>query len=156
MNIVTLPEIVLVADKAADETMWLRGILSSRVPCHVTVRRGKAEALDHLLDDLEAAPTLVVLDHGLPEPHCLDILTRLRQNDKTRLVPVVVFMGSNAESEVADCYRVGANSCVTKPGLRGSFIDRLARIARYWLTINRMPAMRPSTQSVGSIEGIST
>jgi two-component system response regulator len=136
MNAAVLPEIVLVEDRAVDETMWMKGMLSSRVPCHVTVRRGEAEALDHLLDVSEPAPTLIILDHRLPKLNALEMLSCLRHNDKTRYVPVVVFVGSDAEKDVTDCYRGGANSCVTKPGLRRGFIERLTRIARYWLTVD--------------------
>jgi two-component system response regulator len=137
LNRSDLPELVLVEDSKDDELMSLRGLSKSGIPCHVTVRRTGAEALEHLLDSIDPPPSLILLDYRLPKFNGLEVLTRLRGNERTRLVPVVIFSGSNGGSELAECYRVGANSCVSKPSDPNEYVERLASIAQYWLAVNQ-------------------
>jgi len=155
MNAVALPEVLVVEDGPADRTMWLKGILSSKIPCHVTVRSGAVEALAYLRDAEKPTPTLIVLDHRMPKLNGLELLGRLRLDDKTRFVPVVVFTTTDAESDVTECYRGGANSCVTRPSDRRGYVDRLARIARYWLTVDRLWDHRRTLQPAGCSKGSS-
>jgi len=133
---ILLPEIVLVEDTLDDEMMSLRGISNSGIPCHVTVRRDGAEALDHLLSAHEYLPKLILLDLHLPQVSGLEILARLRAHDRTRFVPIVMFSGSNSGSDILECYKRGANSCVTKPSDAKEYVDRLASVIQYWLTMN--------------------
>jgi CheY-like chemotaxis protein len=100
------------------------------------VKRDGEDALDHLLADHEIPPALIVLDFQLPKLNGLEILARLRSHDKTRLVPVVIFSGTNSGNAMAECYRVGANSCVKKPVDAKQYIERLSWVIRYWLTVN--------------------
>lgn len=130
-------ELVLVEDSEDDEMMSLRGISTSGIPCRVTVRRDGADAIEHLLGSTDPPPSLVLLDYKLPKFNGLEVLTRLRGNEKTRLVPIVIFSGSNQGSELADCYRVGANSCVAKPSDPREYVERLASVTQYWLTLNQ-------------------
>jgi|SRR5579862_1524405 len=137
MNTAPLPELVLVEDNLDDEVMSLMGITRSGIPCRVTVRRDGVDALDHLLGAHEPPPALIVLDFQLPKLNGLEVLTRLRSNDRTRLIPVVMVSGTNSGNSMSECYRNGANSCVTKPLDSKEYIDRLAGIAHYWLTVNQ-------------------
>src|SRR5579859_6317327 len=132
-----VPELLLVEDNRDEELMSLRAIAKSSVPCVVTVRRDGAEALDHLLGAQGGAPALIVLDYDLPKFNGREILQRLRANDRTRFTPVVLFSGSAQETVLADCYRLGANSCVAKPVDANEYVEHLSWIARYWLTVNQ-------------------
>jgi two-component system response regulator len=136
-----LPELVLVEDNADDEMMSLRGIANSGIPCHVTVRRDGAEAMEHLLNAHNPPPSLIVLDYKLPMLTGGEVLARLRDNEATRFTPVVIFSGTNGGSELTDCYRGGANSCVVKPDDPYEYVDRLAVVTRYWLAINHSSEM---------------
>jgi two-component system response regulator len=130
-------ELVLVEDDANDEWMSLTGISRSGVPCNVTVRRDGAEALEHLLSGTGPRPSLIVLDFKLPKFTGKEILARLRTNEATRLIPVVIFSGTYWGPELMDCYRIGANSCVVKPDDPSEYINRLSDVTRYWLTVNQ-------------------
>lgn len=136
---ILLPEIVLVEDSMEDELMSLRGISKSGIPCNVTVRRDGEEALDHLLSAHNYLPRLILLDLHVPKVSGLEILTRLRAQNRTRLVPIVMFSGSNSGPTLQECYRCGANSCVTKPSSAKEYVDRLTGITQYWLTMNETP-----------------
>ena len=136
---VFLPEVVLVEDTLDDEIMSLQGILRSGVPCHVTVRRDGEDALDHLLGDHESLPRLILLDLNLPKLNGIEILMRLRTHDRTRFVPVVMFSNSNTGRDLSECYKFGANSCVTKPDTAKEYVERLSGVTHYWLTMNDTP-----------------
>lgn len=132
-----MPELVLVEDSEDDEAMSLRGITKSGIPCHVTVRRDGAQALEHLFDPSVKLPSLVLLDYRLPKLTGVEILALLRGNERTRLVPVVIFSGTNFGRALEECYRYGANSCVAKPTDPGAYVDQLARVTQYWLAVNQ-------------------
>jgi CheY-like chemotaxis protein len=138
-----LPELVLVEDNEYDEFMSLRAISDSGVVCNVTVLRNGQEALEHLLHPETSEPSLIVLDYELPKMTGFEVLTRLRNNEKTRFVPVVMFSGSEADTVLAQCYRGGANSCVAKPSDAKEYMDRLSQIARYWLKVNHQVGQEP-------------
>jgi response regulator RpfG family c-di-GMP phosphodiesterase len=93
----TLPELLFVQDTLDDEIVWFKNVLNSKIPCEVTVRHGEAEALDHLMDPFRPLPAVVVLDYRLPNGRCVEFVNRLRLNEKTRRVPVVLFTGCESE-----------------------------------------------------------
>ncbi len=111
----------------------------------VVVARTGEEALDRLLgagarDAGRDAPTFVLLDKDLPGTDGLGVLRRMRSDGRTRLVPVVLFSSSGEPEEVAEGYRLGANSYVTKPGDYEGFSESLGCLGRYWLDLNELPA----------------
>lgn len=127
MNAVATPELVLVECSSNGESTWLAGIQDLRIPCIVTLRRDGASALEHLLDADEPPPKLIVLEYKLPRLSGIEILARLRLSDRTRFVPVVMLVGDG--NEVTECYRCGANSCMTRPDDPQEYAERLAWIA---------------------------
>ena len=135
-----IPELVLVEDNLDDEMLSLRAIQRSGTPCHVTVKRDGAEALEHLLDDLSPVPDLIVLDFQLPNYTGLEVLQRLRGNAATRLIPVVVFSGTHGPRTLNACYGAGANSCLSKPTDFDAYMDRLGTAVHYWLALNEGPS----------------
>jgi two-component system response regulator len=131
-----VPELVLVESDPVDERLLTAGILASDVPCQVTVWQDGEEALAYLLDDRLPLPAVVLLDHSLPIVSGPAVLARLRDHNKTRLVPVVVLGGGVSEQVLRECRRLGANSCVAKSAAMLQQEERLACIARYWLRTN--------------------
>jgi two-component system response regulator len=135
-----LPEVVLVEDNSDDEKLSMRAISQSGIDCHVTVLRDGAEALAYLLGNVPE-PSLIILDYKLPKYNGLEILTRLRLNERTRVVPVVMFGGIYAQEVLPLLYEGGANSCVIKADDPKEYCSRLGGIVRYWLTVNTLPQL---------------
>ncbi len=136
-NRAALPELLLVGAGLEDELMWFKAILNSRIPCRFTVRREGREALEYLLDPNRPLPAMLVLDNRLPKLDCMDVVTQLRLNDRTRSMPVVIFNGVEADDEVAERDWVGSCTCLAMARDRRQHVDRLARITRYWLTADQ-------------------
>lgn len=139
-------DLLLVEDSPTDARLTLRA-LAPHVPAErVHVARDGAETLDHLLGGDGGAgrvgaalPKLVLLDLKLPKVSGLEVLQRLRADERTRAVPVVVFSSSDQERDVADAYRLGANGYVVKPMDVAAYTQALRAIGDYWLGINQPP-----------------
>ncbi len=132
-----IPSIMLVEDSLDDELLAQRGISKAKIPCKVVVTRDGAEALDTLLNRQNELPSLVVLDYRLPKFTGLQVLERLRAEERTSCLPVVIFSGTNSDSNLKQCYKTGANSCVRKPDHPADYIERLVTMTQYWLSVNR-------------------
>lgn len=133
------PSLFLVEDNLDDESLSLKAITSSGVPCDVHVIRHGGEAVKSLISELGPVPDLIVLDFHLPGFNGLEILRELRKQERTRYVPVVMLSALESDGEVSDCLVEGANSCVKKPMDPGKYVEHVALIVRYWLTVDRRP-----------------
>lgn len=136
--------ILLVEDSADDEDLIVREIRRADLANPIEVVHDGQEAMDYLFgtDDQPALPVpgLVLLDLKLPRVGGLDVLSRVRAEPRTRLIPVVVLSGSTERRDRADAYRLGANSFVTKPIEFDDFARAIRYTALFWLTINEPPA----------------
>jgi two-component system response regulator len=131
--------ILLVEDNADDEQLTLRAMRQSDVPNIIRVARDGAEALDHLFGPSAGSrlPDLVLLDLKLPKVSGLEVLHRIRQEEKTRGLPIVVLTSSDEEKDIVESYNLGANSYIRKPVDFDEFIDAVRQLGLYWLTMNR-------------------
>ncbi len=141
--------IMLIEDNPDDETLTLRALKKNNIKNEVVVARNGAEALDYLFGtgpyagrDLTVMPQVILLDLKLPKVDGLDVLRRLRANELTRLLPVVILTSSNEERDRINSYGLGANSYVRKPVDFGQFIDAVRQLGLYWLILNE-PAPLP-------------
>jgi two-component system, response regulator len=138
--------ILLVEDSPDDAELAVRAFEKAGVPCHIVVARDGIQALDYLLapGPFEAphreVPSLVLLDLNLPRLDGLEVLRRLREDPRTRAVPVVVMSSSGQEEDVASSYRLGANAYVRKLVDYEDFVDVARCLGFFWLTLNRTPA----------------
>jgi two-component system response regulator len=135
--------IVLVEDNSDDVFFTLRALEEVVATQSVKVVRDGSAALDFLLakgTDLGHAsaglPLLVLLDMNLPRLNGIEVLKRLRMEERTRNVPVVVFTTSKQEADVSACYACGANSFVTKPIGSNEFARTVITVANYWVHVN--------------------
>jgi two-component system, response regulator len=138
--------ILLVEDNPDDEALTLRALKMQNVANRVVVAHDGPEALDFLFGtgtyagrDTEERPTLILLDLKLPKIDGLEVLRRLRADERTRLLPVVILTTSNEEQDVLDGYRLGANSFVRKPVNFDQFCRAVAELGLYWLLLNEAP-----------------
>jgi two-component system response regulator len=130
--------ILLVEDNQDDESLTVRA-LRMGTTANVEVARDGQAALDSLFDDAKDMPRLVLLDLNLPEVDGLQVLRRIREDDRTRLTPVVILSGFNAPIDIVAAYRYGANSYVRKPIDFDRFAEVIRQLGLYWLVINEPP-----------------
>ncbi len=138
--------ILLVEDNPRDEALTLRALKKSNIVNDVVIARDGVEALDYFFgDDAESAkstkamPQMVLLDLKLPRVDGLEVLRRLRADERTRRVPVVVFTSSSEEEDMLNSYSLGANSYVRKPVQFEQFIEATKQLGMYWLVLNEVP-----------------
>lgn len=136
--------ILLVEDNPDDEELTRLAFQESRLLNEVVVVRDGAEALDYLLDPNgkgHVLPNLVLLDLKLPKVDGLEVLRRLRQAPRTRLLPVVVLTTSKEESDLVNSYNLGCNSYIRKPVVFTEFIEAVRQLGMYWLLLNEPPPL---------------
>lgn len=138
------PAIVLVEDNPDDEALTLRAFRKSNIGNEVVVARDGAEALELLLGPRreEIVPQLVLLDLNLPKVDGHEVLRRLREDDRTRLLPVVVLTSSKHDEDMLRSYAEGANAFVRKPVDFGKFADAVKALGLFWLVVNEAPRVR--------------
>ncbi|MFY9234492.1 MAG: response regulator [Fimbriimonadaceae bacterium] len=135
--------ILLVEDNADDEKLTLRALKQSEIPNETVVARDGEEACGYLFpngDERRQLPDLVLLDLKLPKVGGLEILQRMRREERTKNVPIVVLTSSDEERDIMMSYNLGANSYIRKPVDYVQFIDTIKLLGQYWLTANRRPA----------------
>ena len=127
--------ILLVEDDPDDVALTVRA-LRMRTVATVEVARDGQEAFDYLVSGDKDVPRLVLLDLKLPKIDGLELLRRIREDERTRLTPVVILTSSNAPNDVAESYRRGANSYVRKPVDFDEFSEVVHQLGVYWLLVN--------------------
>ena len=140
------PLILLVEDNPDDEALTLRALNKCNVANEVVVARDGVEALDYLFGtgthagrDLSIMPQLVLLDLKLPKIDGLEVLQRMRADERTRLLPVVVLTTSNEQRDIVESYKYGANSYTRKPVDFIEFTEAVQQLGLYWLLLNIGP-----------------
>ena len=141
--------ILLVEDNADDEELIRIAFHESHIVSQLIVVHSGAEALDYLFGTgayagrgLSGMPHLVLLDVKLPKLHGLEVLRRLRADNRTRLLPVVILTSSDEEKDVLTSYSLGANSYIRKPVDSGQFTEAVRQLGLYWLVLNEPPPRR--------------
>ncbi len=130
--------ILLVEDNADDEALTLRAMRASEVPNIIRVARDGAEALEAVFGHADRLPDLILLDLKLPKVSGLEVLQKLRADERTRGLPVVVLTSSDEEKDIVESYNLGANSFIRKPVDFDEFIDAVRQLGLYWLSMNRV------------------
>ena len=145
--------ILLVEDNPDDADLTLRAFERSKVANQMVVVYDGAEALDYVFltgryaaRDPEAFPEVVLLDLKLPKISGLNVLRRLREDERTRRLPVVILTSSAEESDLIRSYDLGANSFVRKPVDFAQFLEAASQLGLYWLVLNQ-PCLRSSTST---------
>lgn len=141
--------ILLVEDNRDDEALTLRALKKNNISNEIVVARDGVEALNflfgegiHVGRDLTKMPQLILLDLKLPRVDGLEVLRRMRSDERTQLLPVVILTSSNEEQDRISGYRLGANSYVRKPVDFGQFVEAVRQLGLYWLILNE-PAPLP-------------
>jgi len=135
--------ILLIEDNADDEALTMRAFRRNNIRNEIVVARDGAEALDYLFAtgahegrDTSLMPQVVLLDLKLPKVDGLEVLRRIRGDQRTAVLPVVILTSSKEQQDVISGYRLGCNSYVRKPVDFDQFIEAARQLGLYWLLLN--------------------
>jgi DNA-binding response OmpR family regulator len=131
--------ILLVEDDPDHEALTIRALKKSNMVNDVRVARDGEEAINLLLGPDAIKPQVILLDLKLPKLDGLEVLKRIRENDATRTLPVVVLTSSDEERDVVRSYQLGVNSYIRKPVNFNDFAEATRQLGMYWLVLNECP-----------------
>jgi CheY-like chemotaxis protein len=138
--------ILLAEDNPDDVKLTQRALKKSNILNEVVVAQDGVEALDYLFGtgkyagrDTRVVPQLILLDLKMPKMDGLEVLQRLRDDGRTKLLPVVVLTTSSEDKDRIESYKLGANSYIRKPVDFDQFVDAVRQLGLYWLVLNEAP-----------------
>jgi CheY-like chemotaxis protein len=141
--------ILLVEDNPDDQLLTLRALKKNNFSNETVIARDGVEALDYLFGtgeftgrDLNIMPVLVLLDLKLPKIGGIEVLRRIRSDERTRSLPVVILTSSSEEIDIIESYHLGANSYVRKPVDFNQFSESVKQLGLYWLLLNEPPIIK--------------
>jgi len=140
--------ILLVEDNPDDITLTLRALKKNSILNDVVVAKDGVEALDYLFGtgiyagrDTSVMPVVTLLDLKLPKIDGLEVLKRVRGNERTKLIPIVILTSSKEESDLINGYSLGANSYIRKPVEFEGFTEAIRELGLYWILLNEPPPL---------------
>jgi CheY-like chemotaxis protein len=138
--------ILQVEDNPDDVELTLLAFKNSHIQNEVVVVRDGAEALDYLFGtgayagrDIDIMPAVTLLDLNLPKINGLEVLRRIRGDERTKLIPVIILTSSKEEQDLISSYKLGANSYIRKPVDFAQFSEAIRQLGLYWLILNEPP-----------------
>ena len=139
-------EILLVEDNPNDAELCLRALSTNNISNHVVHVKDGAEALDfifaqgaHKDRNVENGPKVILLDLKLPKVDGLEVLQKIKSDERTKVIPVVVLTSSKEEQDVVRSYQYGVNSYIVKPVDFDKFVKAVADLGLYWVLLNQPP-----------------
>lgn len=135
-------KILLVEDNPDDIELTLRALKQAKLSNEIVVARDGVDALDKLLGKEPFRPALILLDLKLPKIDGIELLKRIRQDERTKLLPVVILTSSREERDLLNGYGSGANSYIRKPVDFDQFLSAVKELGLYWLILNELPPVQ--------------
>lgn len=142
-------EILLVEDNPTDVELTLHAFKKNKLTNRIHVVRDGAEALEFIFAtgvytgrDLSTGPKVILLDLKLPKVDGLEVLRRVKEDPRTRFIPVVVLTSSTEDRDLVESYRYGVNSYIHKPVDFQQFTEATRTIGMYWLLLNQPPSLK--------------
>ena len=146
MNDMHAVDVLLVEDNQQDAELTIRSLKKHKLANNISVVEDGAEALDFIFcqgkyseRDIKHPPKVIFLDLKLPLVNGLEVLRAIKQDARTKSVPVVVVTSSREDPDIKAAYELGANSYVVKPVDFESFTEAIGKLGLYWLLINQPP-----------------
>jgi two-component system response regulator len=139
-------EVLLVEDNPSDAELTLRALKKNNLANKVHHVKDGDEALDFIFArgnyagrKIENAPKVILLDLKMPKVNGIEVLRALKEDVRTRKIPVVVLTSSKEDPDIQECYQLGVNSYVVKPVHFDSFLKAVSDLGLYWLLVNQAP-----------------
>ena len=139
-------EILLVEDTDADAELAIHALRKRGLANHLVLVKDGAEALDFLFAegeyanrDIDSHPKVVLLDLRLPKVSGIEVLRRIKSDERTQKIPVVVLTSSKEGKDLEECYKLGVNSYISKPVAFDEFAKVVCDMGLYWLLVNKLP-----------------
>jgi CheY-like chemotaxis protein len=139
-------EVLLVEDNPSDAELTMRALKKRNLANRLFHVKDGAEAIDFLFAQggfagrrVESGPKVVLLDLKLPKVDGIEVLRRIKSDDRTKIIPVVVMTSSREDRDLVDCYKLGVNGYVVKPVEFEDFARAVSELGCYWLLINETP-----------------
>lgn len=132
-----LPIVLVVEDNEDDQRLAFRALSKGKIACHVEIVEDGLQAIEYLFNSANVLPRFILLDLKLPKLNGLEVLQRIRRDERTRRLPVVIHSSSSEESDLVNCFDDGANSFVRKAVDYDEYLYRLSTLAEYWLQVNQ-------------------
>jgi two-component system response regulator len=149
MNVDTKRAVLLVEDSESDEKLTLRAFKKSNLAHDIVIVRDGAETLEYLFGtgkyegrDTSSLPAVVLLDLNLPRIEGLEVLRRIRADERTKFLPVVILTASKEDEDRLRGYEVGANAYVRKPVSFAEFVEAIRTLGVFWLVMNEVPPVK--------------
>ncbi len=139
-------EILLVEDNPSDVELTLRALRKHKLANKVHVAKDGAEALEYIFANgtysdrkIEDRPKVIFLDLKLPKVSGLEVLKKIRDDERTKTIPVVILTSSKEEKDIIESYKLGVNSYIVKPVDFDNFVQSVSELGLYWLLLNEPP-----------------
>lgn len=143
MNYNTPPDILLIEDDENDAELTIRALKKGRLSNKLVHLKDGAEALDYIFAtgeyahrDAREAPGVILLDLNMPKISGITVLSQIKEDERTRYIPVVILTSSKDHPDMEKCYRLGANSYIVKPVEFDNFTKAMTEIGLYWVLLN--------------------
>lgn len=139
-------EILLVEDNMDDALLTIRALKKKNLSNNIHHLKDGAEALEYIFGQLDADPNAIIdkpkvilLDLKMPRVNGLEVLERIKSDERTKTIPVVVLTSSNQDPDIEKCYELGANSYIVKPVGFDNFMSTVSELGMYWMLLNQRP-----------------
>jgi CheY-like chemotaxis protein len=142
---ISLRTILLAEDNTKDVELTLEALSEHNLANHVVVVKDGVEAMEYLRCEgnyklrSQGNPAVILLDIKMPRMDGIEVLKAIRNNDKLKMIPVVMLTSSREEPDLKKCYEIGVNAYVVKPVNFKEFIDAVKQIGIFWALLNEMP-----------------
>jgi len=139
-------EILLVEDNATDAELTIRALKKNNISNDIFWVKDGAEALDFMFAsgayanrEINKTPKVILLDLRLPKVDGLEVLRKIKSDERTKNIPVVVLTSSKEEEDIVESYKLGVNSYISKPVEFESFAESVSKLGFYWVLLNKPP-----------------
>ena len=146
MTINDAVEIILVEDNPDDAALAIRALKKNNLANNLIHLKDGAEALDYIFGkgiyegrDITKSPKVIFLDLKMPKINGIEVLTKVKSDERTKHIPVVVLTSSAEDPDIKTCYSLGANSYIVKPLGFDDFTKKISELGLYWLVLNELP-----------------